>query len=175
MAIQLPDARFLDDATLLALRLRALHARELGFTEQQIAELLGVARETVCRWWTAYTRQGPEAVPFRRSGRPTGSGRTLTATQEQRLQQTLDTQQPHQLGIAAPLWTRRAVAALIEQQCGIVMPIRTVGLYLQRWGYTPKRPRRHARRQEPAEVRQWLQVTYPAVAAQAQREEADVW
>jgi Winged helix-turn helix len=33
------------------------------------------------------------------------------------------------------------------------MPVRTVGEYLQRWGYTAKVPRRHARGQDPEEVR----------------------
>jgi transposase len=176
MALSLPDSRYLADNVIHALCLRALHARELGFTEQQIADILGVTRETVCRWWTAYTRDGLDAVPaHHRSGRPEGSGRTLSPDQEQRLQQVLDTQKPEDLGIAAPLWTRRAVAELIQKECGLAMPVRTVGLYLQRWGYAPKRPRRHARKQVPAEVREWLETTYPAVEARAQREGADIW
>ena len=176
MAISLPDSRYLADDVIHALCLRALHARELGFTEEQIADILGVARETVCRWWTAYTRDGLDAVPaHHRSGRPEGSGRTLTPEQEQRLQHVLDNKKPEELGIAAPLWTRRAVAELVQKECGIAMPVRTVGLYLRRWGYAPKRPRRHARKQVPAEVREWLETTYPAVAARAEQEGADVW
>ena len=57
MAISLPDSRYLADNVIHALCLRALHARELGFTEQQIADILGVTRETVCRWWTAYCQR----------------------------------------------------------------------------------------------------------------------
>jgi hypothetical protein len=38
MAISLPDARQLSDDTLEALRLRALHGRELGFTEADLAD-----------------------------------------------------------------------------------------------------------------------------------------
>jgi orotate phosphoribosyltransferase-like protein len=36
-----------------ALRLRALRGCERGFTEAEVADLLGVCRETVCRWWPA--------------------------------------------------------------------------------------------------------------------------
>ena len=54
MAISLPDARELSDDILEALRMRALHGRESGFSEVDLAELLGVARETVSRWWSAY-------------------------------------------------------------------------------------------------------------------------
>jgi transposase len=63
------------------------------------------------------------------------------------------THQPQELGIAAPLWTRRAVRDLIRKECDLALAERTVGRYLQRWGFTLKRPRRHARDQDPDEVR----------------------
>ena len=81
MAISLPDARELSDDVLEALRLRALHGCELGFPEADVADLLGVARETVCRWWSAYANRGVQALPQRRTGRPLGSGRALTDAQ----------------------------------------------------------------------------------------------
>jgi hypothetical protein len=49
MAICLSDARQLSDEVLEALRLRVLHGCELGFTEADVAELLGVSPETVSR------------------------------------------------------------------------------------------------------------------------------
>jgi len=77
MAISLPDARQLPDEVLEALRLRALRGIELGFTEVEIAAMLGVSQETVSRWWTAYATGGLDAIPRDRTGRPVGSGRTL--------------------------------------------------------------------------------------------------
>ncbi len=74
MAITLPGTRSLPDDVLEALRLRALRARELGFSEDHIAELLGLARETVSRWWAAYQAGGLGALPHERTGRPLGSG-----------------------------------------------------------------------------------------------------
>jgi transposase len=174
MAMTLPDARQLSDEVLQALRLRAVHGRELGFSETQIADLLGVARETVARWWSAYTAAGLDALPQKRSGRPLGSGRTLTDEQAAHLQQTLDGHSPEQVGIAAPLWTRRAVRDLIRQEFDMAMPLRTVGEYLKRWGYTAKRPGRHSRDQDPAEVRAWLRQRYPAIEARAFREGAEI-
>ena len=56
MAVSLPDARQLSDEVLEALRLRALRGCELGFSEGDVADLLGVARETVSRWYAAYRR-----------------------------------------------------------------------------------------------------------------------
>ena len=42
------------------------------------------------------------------------------------------------------------------------------------WGYTAKVPRRHAKDQDPEEVRHWLEVTYPAMEARAAREDAEI-
>jgi Winged helix-turn helix len=41
-------------------------------------------------------------------------------------------------------------------------------LYLERWGFTVKRPSRHARDQDPDEMRQWLDETYPAIEERAE-------
>jgi transposase len=174
MAISLPDARQLSDDVLQALRLRALRGCELGFTEADVAELLGVSRETVSRWWSAYTCCGVASLPGDRTGRPLGSGRTLSGEQANHLQQLIDNNIPEDLGIAAPLWNRRAVRELIRQQYGIRMPVRTVGEYLKRWGYTAKKPRRHARDQDPVEVKQWLEQTYPELASKASQEGAEI-
>jgi transposase len=146
----------------------------LGFTEAEVADLLGVARETVSRWWSAYAAGGEAALPHERTGRPPGSGRTLDDEQARHVQQTIDAHTPDEIGITSALWTRRAVQELIRRDGGVAMPLRTVGEYLRRWGYTPKRPARHARRQDPAEVRAWLHETYPALAARAAREGAEI-
>jgi transposase len=172
MAITLPDARQLSDEVLEALRLRALHACELGFTESDVAALLGVARETVSRWWSAYQAEGLDGLPGERTGRPIGSGRTLTDEQAAHLQQLIDENTPTALGIPSPLWSRAAVHDLIKKEYGIDMPVRTVGEYLKRWGYTAKKPCRHADDQDPEEVREWLEETYPEIERQAKEEDA---
>jgi transposase len=175
MAISLPDARGLSDEVLEALRVRALHGCEMGFTEADVAGMLGVRPETVSRWWVAYTSKGLDGLPHERTGRPLGSGRTLDDQQAGRIQHLIDTKSPEELGIAAPLWSRRAVRDLICQQFGIHMPVRAVGKYLKRWGYTAKRPRRHARKQDPQEVKEWLEETYPLIEARARREGGEVF
>jgi transposase len=174
MAISLPDARGLSDEVLEALRLRALHGCELGFTETEVADLLGVCRETVCHWWSVYADGGTDALPGERSGRPLGSGRLLSEEQADHIQGLLRTLRPEERGIAAPLWNRRAVRDLIRQECGVTLAVRTVGLYLRRWGFTVKRPRRQARDQDAEEVREWLEETYPAIEERAEQEGAEI-
>ena len=145
MAVSLLDGRQLSDEVLQALWLRALKGCELGYTEMEIADLLGVRHETVSRWWTAYVTGGPDALPRDRTGRPVGSGRTLADEPVRRIQDQIDHHSPEELGIPSPLWSRRAVRDLIRQESGLTLPVRTVGEYLRCWGYTAKRPRRRAR------------------------------
>ena len=174
MLIHLPDARQLSDEALQVLRLRALRGIELGYSELDLADLLGVCHETISRWWTAYRAEGLPALPGGRTGRPLGSGRSLSDQQAERIKARIDFHSPEEVGIPHALWTRRAVRDLIRKEFGIDLAERTVGLYLRRWGYTSKRPARHARRQNPDEVEEWLEETYPAIEEQAGREGADI-
>jgi transposase len=174
MALPLPDARQLPDDVLAALRVRAVRGIELGFRECDLAELLGVAPGTICRWWTAYQEGGLDAVPHDRTGRPVGIGRTLKDEQAVHVQGLIDTHTPGQLGLPAALWTRKAVRALIREEFGITMPVRTVGEYLKRWGYTRKKPTRKAKKQAPEEVRAWLSETYPALEKRAKAENTEI-
>ena len=174
MPIALPDARELSDDALQLLRLRALRGLELGYTEIELAELLGVCHETISRWWTAYRRDGVDALPGGRTGRPLGSGRMLSDEQARHIRDCLNGYAPEQLDLPHALWTRRAVGDLIRREFGIDLADRTAGTYLRRWDYTSKKPARHARKQDPDEVEQWLLETYPAVEARAEREGADI-
>jgi transposase len=174
MAITLPDARQLSDEVLQALRLRAIRGCEMGYTQAEVADLLGLARETVSRWWSAYADSGEDALPGDRTGRPVGSGRTLNDGQAARLRSILVSKQPQEVGISSPLWTRPAVRDLIRKEYGIDMPVRTVGEYLGRWGFTPKAPRRHSRDQDPEEVRHWLDEDYPTIERLAARAGAEI-
>ena len=56
--------------------------------------------------------------------------------------------EPRQLLLEFALWNRRAVMLAIKQFFGIDMPIRTVGEYLRRWGFTPQRPVKRALEQD---------------------------
>src|SRR3954469_12994588 len=174
MAITLPDARQLSDEVLEALRLRALRACEMGLGESDVAAMLGGARETVSRWWSAYQAHGLGGLPGERTGRPLGSGRTLTAEPGEHIQQLINENSPAKLGIKAPLWSRAAVRELIHKEYGIWVAVRTVGEYLKRWGYTAKKPCRHANDQDPEEVKEWLEETYPDIERQAEEEDAEI-
>ena len=174
MTIDLPDGRSESNEVLEALRCRAIHARHSGYAVVDIAGILGVREETVSRWCAQYEQGGAEALPGDRTGRPIGSGRLLTAEQEEELQQLIDTKSPQELAIPSALWTRQAVQELLGQHVGQRLPIRTVGEYLKRWGYTPQKPVRKAYKQDPEAVAEWLEKTYPEIERRAAQEGGEI-
>jgi transposase len=174
MTLELPDGRCESNEVLEALRLRAVRARELGYAVVDIAAILGIRDETVSRWCSRYDQGGQEALPGDRTGRPIGAGRLLTPEQEQSLRRAIETQTPQELEIPSALWTRPAVRELIHRRVGIRLPIRTVGEYLRRWGFTPQKPTRKAHKQDPDEVARWLETTYPAIEQRAATEGGEI-
>jgi transposase len=113
-------------------------------------------------------------VKVKRGHRPKGSGRLLSAREEQEVQWLIQDRTPDQLKMSYALWTRQAVSELIEVRTGVRMQARTVGKYLKRWGYTPRKPLRKAYEQSPAAVGTWLKETYPAIAKRAKTEGAEI-
>jgi transposase len=174
MAIKLPDGRCESNDVLDALRLRAVHARELGYAVVDIAAILGVREETVSRWCSRSERGGEQALPGDRTGRPIGSGRLLDREQERRIEEAIETKTPQELEIPSALWTRQAVQELIKRQIGIRLPIRTVGESLQRWGFTPQKPVRKAYKQDAEAVAEWLEKTYPGIERRAEQEDGEI-
>ena len=81
---------------------------------------------------------------------------------------------PDQLNIDSALWTRSAVQTLIACECDVKMPIRTVGEYLKRWGYTPQKPLKRAYEQNPQTVKVWLETDDPALEQRAATEAAEI-
>lgn len=104
-----------------------------------------------------------------------GEGRTLNAAQEKELRKLIVERMPDQRKLSFALWTRRSVAELIEQRYGLKLPVRTMAEYLKRWGFTPQKPLRKAHEQQPKAVQEWLTTSYPAIAASAKAEGAQIY
>lgn len=54
------------------------------------------------------------------------------------------------------------------------MPVRTIGTYLKRWGFTPQKPLKRAYEQRPEAVKKWLEESYPEIQARAKEEGAEI-
>ena len=57
----------------------------------------------------------------------------------------------------------------------VTMPVRTVGEYLKRWGFTVQRPMKQAMNQKPEQVQTWLKETYPLIHKAAKEEGAEIF
>ena len=169
-----PDARYLNPTTQDYLRQQAIRLRDQGKQVNEIATYLGVHRTTVSGWWRDYQQQGEAALHQQKRGNRFGEGRTLRPSEEEWIQQVMREHFPDELNIDSALWTRSAVQTLIAWECSVEMPIRTVGEYLKRWGYTPQKPLRRAYEQDPQAVKAWLETDYPALEQRAQAEAAEI-
>lgn len=168
------DARRLSDEVLEALRIQAMRLLRHGKTQMEVSRMVGVNPKTIRRWVRRQRSKGEEGLKAQGRGRRYGSKRTLTAEQEQELQQLIADKAPDQLKLSYALWTRQAVQMAIKLKYGITMPVRTVGEYLSRWGFTPQKPIKRAYEQRPAEVQQWLEQEYPVIAQRAKSEKAEI-
>ncbi len=168
------DARKLKTDAQQLLRNQVIRLRKSGKTFNEISEIVGIHRGTACRLYKVYERGGKAAVKIKKRGREEGSYRTLEAEQEKQLKKAITDNTPDQLKFPFALWTRKAVQQLIKQLFSIEMPIRTVGEYLKRWGFTPQKPLRRAYEQNPKLVQKWLDEQYPAITAKAKKEDAEI-
>jgi transposase len=135
----------------------------------------GASYTSVYTIWRKYQAEGLKSITVRTRGNKFGEGRHLTPEQELSIRKQIIDKHPDQLKLDFTLWTRGAVRLLIKQECGFEMPIRTVGEYLKRWGFSPQKPVKFAYERNPEKVREWLNDTYPKISARAKAEGADIY
>jgi transposase len=141
---------------------------------KDIACALGVAQGTVRNAVKTAQAGGVQALAPKPTGRALGAQRRLSAEQELHIQRLICKNRPEQLKLSFALWTRAAVLLLVQQEFGIALPIRTMGEYLNRWGFTPQKPITRAYEQRPEAVKSWLHEQYPAIAERAKAEDAEI-
>lgn len=169
------DARKHSPETQYEIRKQVVRLRKQGFPNKTIAAGVGISEGRASKIWQSYVKGGSKAISLRKRGRRTGEKRTLTADQEAQIKRSLIDKMPDQLKLPFALWTRDAVKLLIKHRYGIKMPIRTVGEYLKRWGFTPQKPIKRAYEQSSQAVQQWLKTDYPLIAKQARKEKAEIY
>ena len=168
------DARKLSTDAQQEIRYQVIRLKKKGLQRSEISEITGIYPSTISVWWRLYKNGGKKALKIKKRGRPSGTCRTLTQEQEIEIQRAIYDKCPDQMKLPFALWTRIAVQQLIKQLWSIKMPIRTVGEYLKRWGFTPQRPLRRAYKQNPKAVKSWLDNEYPDIAKRAIKENAQI-
>ena len=168
------DARKLSTDAQQEIRYQVIRLKKQGHKRSEISSITGVHPGTISKWCSLYKSGGRKALKIKRRGPQPGTTRTLEPDQEKELQKAIHEKCPDQMKLPFALWTRKAVQQLIKELWAIKMPIRTVGEYLKRWGFTPQRPLRRAYKQNPKAVKSWLENEYPAISQRALKERAQI-
>jgi len=171
--MEIRDARSLPPIAQEDLRQKAVNAVLDGRNQLDVAEMLGVTRQTVGKWMKKFRQGGEKALKAKRRGRPKGG--SLLFWQAAHIAKAVVDHHPEQLKLPFYLWTREAVGQLIERRFGIGLSVWTVGRYLNRWGFTPQKPVRRAYERNPEAVQRWLEEDYPAIQRQAKMEKAVIY
>jgi transposase len=146
-------------ATLAQRRFLAVQRVAEGLSTAQVAQVLGVHVETVRLWVRTHKAGGDDAL--RGTPHP-GRKPFLTPDQEAQVRAWL-ARKPTDHGFRTDLWTAARVAQLIRDRLGVAYHPNYLREWLTRRGYSPQKPRRHARQQRSAEVAEFVTTAYPAL------------
>lgn len=168
------DGRMLSQEAQFERRKRAVRLHRKGYEISQIMEMMGMAYNTVRRCIALAEVGGLAALNPKLMGRKVGQKRRLTQEQETKVQRLICDKRPEQYKMDFALWNRAAVGQLIEQEFGLKLPVRSVGNYLSRWGFTPQKPIKRAYEQRPEAVKKWLDEQYPAIEKKAKADKGEI-
>jgi transposase len=143
-----------------ARRLRAAQLLGQGRSQAEVAELVGVSRESVRRWQVRL-RQGGMAALRRRpaSGRPP----KLSAAQVEQVEQAL-LKGAKANGFTTDLWTLDRVAQVIQRLTGVrLAPASVWRLLHQRLGWSVQRPQRQAKERDEQAIARWVAHEWPRI------------
>jgi transposase len=143
-----------------ARRLRAAELLAQGRSQAEVAELVGVSRESVRRWQVRLRAGGVDALRRRRAG---GRPPKLSHAQVEQVEQAL-LKGAQANGFATDLWTLDRVAQMIHRLTGVRLAAASVWRLLhQRLGWSVKRPERQARERDERAIRRWVEHEWPRI------------
>ncbi len=131
------DGRNMSKEQQVEARRRAMILVGNNWPNRDVAAAVGVNERTVRQWQQHHREHGPKSLLRDERGRGVGDGRTLNAAQEKELRKLIADKLPDQLQLPFALWTRKAVAQLVETRHGLKLPVRTTSSA----GASPRRSR----------------------------------
>ena len=144
-------------------RLAVLRVSE-GWTQKDVAAVLGVSEVSVSSWMRAYRQGGAEAL----RGTPHPGRQPLLGAADLRRLRELLLRGATAHGWANDLWTRGRVREVIRRHFGAEYnPGYVAELLRRRLGWTPQRPDQQSTSRNEKAIRLWVRRTFPAIMARA--------
>jgi len=140
---------------------------------KKVAEICECSERHVRGTWKKYLDGGISAIKSVKIGRPENSGK-LTLEQQEKVQKYLVEKNPNQLKLPGFLWNRSNIQGLIKQLFKFTLTLQAISKYLKKWGFTPQRPIKRNYKQNPADIKEWLEVEYPKIKERAKAENAEI-
>ena len=168
----LSDARKIPDEVMNYLRPIAVRAvEEKDYSPELVADILGISRSRIHDWLRWYRASGEAALDTRTAP---GTPPVITPIMDWWLEQTVLNSTPVKHGYDTVLWTRAILAELLQKHFGICVSESTVGLHLHQLDLSCQTPCYRAVEQNQANVKTFLEVTFPKIQRLAEKRGADI-
>src|SRR3954470_7734685 len=140
-------------------RLRAWALKAKGWSQQKIAEALGVTAGAVSQWMRRGREGGEEALKRRPR---LGAEPKLTAGQRAQIPVLL-AQGAEAFGFRGDVWTAKRVATVIRREFGVRYHPNHVGKLLRAAGWSVQKPITRATQRNEAAIEAWRTKRWPAL------------
>jgi len=139
----------------------------------KVAEICECSKAHVSSTWKKYKLGGVAGIKAIKIGRPKNSGK-LTIEQQKEVRKLIIDKCPEQLKLKGFLWDRQNIQRLIKDRYDITITLQNISVYLKSWGMTPQRPITKSYKQQPEQIKKWLDEDYPKIKEQAKKENAEI-
>jgi transposase len=140
-------------------RLRAWELKKEGWSQQQIADALGVSKGAVSQWMKRARQGGVEALKRRIAP---GATPRLSEKQRQKLPELLALgAEAH--GFRGDVWTCSRVATVIRKEFGVSYHPSHVSRLLKALGQSLQKPQRRANQRDEQAIEHWKEQRWPSL------------
>jgi transposase len=129
------------------------------YTQQEVADFLGVTARSVQRWMQAYREHGMTGLKARPH---LGPKPKLSPTQERQVLQWFR-RSPRSFGFRTELWSAPRVTQVIQRKFHKTFHPHYINQWLAERRITSQKPERQARERNEREVRRWLREEWPRI------------
>lgn len=130
-----------------------------GYSQTQIADVLGCSQSWVSRFLKRYKSNGKDALRAKRAGHPKMAA--LSEDNLKKLAQIIENESPMEYGFETDGWTRKKVAEVVYQRFGVRHDVSHISRLMKKIGFSLQKPRTKDYRQSAEEVQRWRSETLP--------------